>query len=107
MCYIGKQPWKDSLETICWQGFEQEDILIGFEALKQQPSPTMRLHQAELMILIRGSKGGEIRQNDNLVQNLVRKRNLNKEPSQKGFDGSYEITSRCIAFESPVANRYV
>jgi hypothetical protein len=88
---------------ISWQCFEQEDDLIGFEALKQ-PSPVMRLHQAELMILIRGSKGGEIHQNGDLVQNLVRKHNLNKEPSQRGFDGSYMITSRCIAFGSTVAN---
>jgi hypothetical protein len=26
----GNQPWKDSLEMISWQGFEQEDDLIGF-----------------------------------------------------------------------------
>jgi hypothetical protein len=84
-CYTGKQPLKDSLETIKWQGFEQEDGLIGFDALKQQPSPTMRLRQAELMILIRCSKEGEICQNDNLVQILARKRNLNMEPSQKGI----------------------
>jgi hypothetical protein len=66
----------------------------------------MRLHQAELTILIWGSKGGEIRQNGNLVQNLVPKRNLNKEPSQRGFNGSYEIMSRCIDFGSPVENSY-
>jgi hypothetical protein len=41
-----------------------------------------------------------------LVQNLVRKHNLNKEPLQKGFDDGYEITSRCIACGSPVANSY-
>jgi hypothetical protein len=43
----------------------------------------MRLHQAELTILIRGSKGGEIRQNDKLVQNPARKRNPDKEPTQE------------------------
>jgi hypothetical protein len=26
----GNQPWNDSLEMISWQGFEQEDNLIGF-----------------------------------------------------------------------------
>jgi hypothetical protein len=39
-------------------------------------------------------------------KNLARKRNRIKEPSQKGFDDGYEITSRSIAFESPVANSY-
>jgi hypothetical protein len=52
-------------------------------AMKQQSSSTMRLRQAELMILIRGSKGGKIRQNDNLVQNPTRKRNPDKMPSHE------------------------
>jgi hypothetical protein len=43
----------------------------------------MRLRQAELTILMRGSKGREIRQNDNLVRNLARKHNADKGPSQK------------------------
>jgi hypothetical protein len=64
----------------------------------------MRLCQAELMVLIRGSKGGEIHQNGNLIQILARKRNPIKEPSQRGFDGGYEIMSRCITFGSPVAS---
>ncbi len=50
------------------QGFKQEESLIGFGAMKQQSSSMMRLRQAELMILIWGSKGGENRQNGNLVQ---------------------------------------
>jgi hypothetical protein len=49
----------------------------------------MRLRQAELMILIWGSKGGENHQNGNLVKNLAQKRNRIKEPSQKGFDDAY------------------
>jgi hypothetical protein len=77
-----------------------------FRAMKQQSSSMMRLHQAELTLLIRRTKGKEIRQNDNLVQALARKRNPDKEPSQKGFDDGYKITSRCIAFGSPVANSY-
>jgi hypothetical protein len=43
----------------------------------------MRLCQAELTILKRGSKGGEMRQNDNLVQNPARKRNPDKKPSHE------------------------
>jgi hypothetical protein len=39
------------------------------------------------------------------AKNLARKRNHNKEPSQSRFDGGYGITSRCISFGSPVANR--
>jgi hypothetical protein len=45
---------------ISWQGFEQEDDLISFGAMKQQSFSMMRLRQAELTIFIRGSKGGEI-----------------------------------------------
>jgi hypothetical protein len=41
-----------------------------------------------------------------LVQNHSQKRNHIKEPSQRRFDGGYGITSRCIAFGSPVANSY-
>jgi hypothetical protein len=74
--------------------------------MNKQSSLMMRFHQAKLMILIRGSKGGEIHQNGNLVEILARKRNHNKEPSQRGFDGGYEIMSRCIAFGRPIANRY-
>jgi hypothetical protein len=103
---IGKQPWKDSLKTMSWQGLKQEDGLISFRAVKQQSSLMMRLRQAELMIPIWGSKGGEIRQNDNLVQILAQKHNPIKEPSRRRIDGRYEITSRCIAFESPVASSY-
>jgi hypothetical protein len=66
----------------------------------------MRFHQAELMILIRRSKGGEIYQKGDLVQNLARKCNPIKEPSLRGFDGGYEIMSRCIAFGSPVVSSY-
>jgi hypothetical protein len=51
--------------------------------MKQQSSPLMRLHQAEMMILIQGSKGGEIRQNDNFVQNPAWKHNSDKEQSQE------------------------
>jgi hypothetical protein len=51
--------------------------------MKQQSSSTMRLRQAELAILKRGSKGGEIRQNDNLVQNPAQKRNPDKKLSHK------------------------
>jgi hypothetical protein len=74
--------------------------------MNQQSFSTMRFHQAELTILIRGSTGGEIRQKGNLVQNLAQKRNPIEEPSQRGFDGGYLITSRSIAFGSPVASHY-
>jgi hypothetical protein len=66
----------------------------------------MRLCQAEWTILIWGSKGGEIRQNVNLVENLARKHNPDKESSQRRFDGGYKITSRCIAFVRHVVSRY-
>jgi hypothetical protein len=58
------------------------------------------------MILIWGSKGGEIRQNNKLVQNPSQKRNPDNEPSQKGFDGGYEITNGCIGFGSLMGNSY-
>jgi hypothetical protein len=34
------------------------------------------------------------------------KRNPIKNPSQRGFDGGYKITSRCIAFGSLAVSRY-
>jgi hypothetical protein len=43
----------------------------------------MRLRQAELTILIRGSKGEENSQNNHLVRNLAWKRNPDKGASQK------------------------
>jgi hypothetical protein len=54
------------------------------------------------MILIRSSKGGEIRQKGNLAHGLARKCNPIKEPSQIGC----EIMNRCIASRSPVASSY-
>jgi hypothetical protein len=64
----------------------------------------MRLHQAELMILIWGSKGEENRQNDNLVQkillgNVIASRNHHKKDLMM-------VTSKSITFGSPVANSY-
>jgi hypothetical protein len=39
-------------------------------------------------------------------KNLAQKHNRIEEPSQKGFDDGYEITSRNIAFGSPIVNSY-
>jgi hypothetical protein len=100
----GNKPWKDSLETMSWQGFEQEDDLISFWAMKQQSSSTMRLRQVDLTILILGSKGGEIL--TIWFQNPAQTCNPDKEPSQNRFDDGYEIMSKCIAFGSPVASCY-
>jgi hypothetical protein len=86
--------------------FQTRGFLEWFQVMNQQSFSMMRFCQAELMILIRRSEGGEIRQNSNFVQNLARKRNPIKEPSQRGFGGAYEIMSRCITFEIPVANSY-
>jgi hypothetical protein len=59
--------------------------MIGFGSMKQQSSSPMRLRQAELMILIQGSKGGEIHQKGNLVHILLKgvttTRNHHKEDS--------------------------
>jgi hypothetical protein len=52
------------------------------------------------------SKGKEIRPKGDLVRILAWKRNHIKEPSQKRFNGEYEIMSKCIAFGSLVANSY-
>jgi hypothetical protein len=40
--------------------FQTRGFLEGFQVMNQQSSSTMRLRQAELTILIWGSKGGEI-----------------------------------------------
>jgi hypothetical protein len=74
--------------------------------MNQQSSSTMRFHQVELTILIRGSKGGEIRRNGNFVQNRAQKCNPIKEPSEIGFYGGYDIMSRRITFGRPVVSSY-
>jgi hypothetical protein len=51
-------------------------------------------------------EGEEICQEVNLAQGLAQKHNPLKEPSHRGLDGGYEITSRCISFKSPVARSY-
>jgi hypothetical protein len=51
-------------------------------------------------------KGEKICPKGDFVQILAWKRNHIKEPSQRRFDGGYEIMSRWIAFESPVVNSY-
>jgi hypothetical protein len=42
MCYTGKEPWKDPLEAMKRQGFEQEYYLKGFSVMIQQSSQMMR-----------------------------------------------------------------
>jgi hypothetical protein len=58
---------------ISWQGFEQENGLIGFGAMKQQSYSMMRFHQAELTIPTQGPKGGEIHQKGNPTRNHHKK----------------------------------
>jgi hypothetical protein len=53
-----------------------------------------------------GFKGRRNPTKCDLIQNLARKSNSIQEPSQRRFDGGYEITSRCIVFGSPVASSY-
>jgi hypothetical protein len=53
------------------QGFEQEDSLIGFCGNETTIFLNDEVASSRLTILIRGSKGGEIRQNGNLVQILL------------------------------------
>jgi hypothetical protein len=52
------------------------------------------------------SKGKEICPKGDLVQILAWKHNHIKEPSQRRFDGGYEIMSTCITFEISVPNSY-
>jgi hypothetical protein len=53
---ISWQGFEQEGDLISWQGFVQEGVLIRFGPMKQQSSSMMRLHQAESMILIWGSK---------------------------------------------------
>jgi hypothetical protein len=46
--------------------------------MNQKSSSVMKFRQANFTIPTQSSKGGEIRQNGNMVQNLARKRNHNK-----------------------------
>jgi hypothetical protein len=79
----GNQPWKDSLETISWQDFDQEDDLIGFWGNETTILLNYEVASSRVDILIRGLKGGEICPNDNLVQNPAQKRNPDKKPSHE------------------------
>jgi hypothetical protein len=91
---------------ISWQGFKQEDDKIGFGAMKQQSYSMMRLHQAELTILIRGAKGREICQQGKLVQILLGSITTTKTHHKEDSMVSYKITSRCIDFGSSIVSRY-
>jgi hypothetical protein len=66
----------------------------------------MRLRQAELTILNRGSKGGEIHQKaiwfEILLRNIITTLNHHKEDLMVAC----EIMSRCIAFGSTVVSSY-
>jgi hypothetical protein len=66
----------------------------------------MRFLHVKLMILTWSLTGGEIRNKAIWFENLAQKRNPIKEPSPRGFDGDYEITSRFIAIGSPIASHY-
>jgi hypothetical protein len=66
-----KQPWKDSLEMMKRQGFEQENSLIGFCGNETTIFLNDEVASSGSMILIWGSKGGKIRQNSHLVQILL------------------------------------
>jgi hypothetical protein len=65
------------------QGFKHEDYLKGFSVMIQQSSPTMRFLQVELMVLIQGSKGGEIHKKTIwfkiLLENVIPRRKHRKE----------------------------
>jgi hypothetical protein len=69
--------------------------------MKQQSSPLMRLRQAEMMILIQGSKGGEIRLNDNFVQNPAWKHNSDKEQSQEDLMVVTRLREGASLLEAP------
>jgi hypothetical protein len=75
--------------------------------MNQQSSSMIMFHQVELTILNWSLKGGEIHQKGDLVQTLAWKHNPIKESSHRGFNGGYEIMSRCIPFGSPVASSYI
>jgi hypothetical protein len=53
-----------------------------------------------------GGRGKRNPQRGNLIQNHAQERNPIQEPSQRWFDGDYEIMSKFIAFGSPVASSY-
>jgi hypothetical protein len=67
------------------QGFKQEDGLKGFDVMNQQ-SPD-EVSSRGVGDSHSKFKGEEIRQKDNLVQDLARKCNHIQEPSYRGFDG--------------------
>jgi hypothetical protein len=77
------QPWKDSLETVSWQGFEQEDDLIGFWGNETTIFLNDEIASSRVDDSQTGFKGRRNPQNDNLVQNPAWKCNPNKKPSHE------------------------
>jgi hypothetical protein len=80
--------------------------LKGFSVMIRQSYPTMRSRHKGVDNTHSEVGGKRNPQRGNSVQNHARKCNPIKEPSQRGFDGDYEIMSRCIAFGSSVASSY-
>jgi hypothetical protein len=85
------------------EGFKQEDYLRGFSVMIQQSSPTMKFHHKGVHDT--HSKVGEedIRKVATWFKILLR----HVIPSRDHHvEDSMVVTSRCIAFGSPVASRY-
>jgi hypothetical protein len=91
---------------ISWQGFEQEDDLIGFWGNETTIFLNDVVASSGVDNSHMGSKGGDIRQNDNLVPNSCSKVQSRQGDIKKRLDDAYKIMSRCIVFGSPVASSY-
>jgi hypothetical protein len=102
----GKQPWKDSFETMKRQGFEQEDYLKGFSVMIRQSPPTMRSRHKGVDDTHMGFKGRRNPPKWQIGSKSFSKMQSRQKAITRGFKGGYEIMSRSIAFGSPVANSY-
>jgi hypothetical protein len=78
-----KQPWKDSLEMMKWQGFEQEDSLIGFCGNETTIFLNDEVASSGVDDSHMGFKGRRNPPKWPLGSNLTRKRNPDKEPSHE------------------------
>jgi hypothetical protein len=103
----GNQPWKDTLETISLQGFEQKYGLIGFWANET----TIFFNDEVVSNGVDDSRTGfKGRRNPSKWQfgskfslkNVILTKSHRKEDLMVGC----KIISRCIVFGSPVANSY-
>jgi hypothetical protein len=102
----GNQPWKDSLETISWQDFEQEDGLIVFWGNETTIFLNDEVASSRVDDSQTGFKGRRNPPKQQFGSKSCMEMQSRQEANTRGFKGGYEIMSRSITFGSSIANSY-